>query len=190
MFSLTSLWLLLTLGLNHHPFSCPSGHFTMEQMYRLKIITSFFFFTQAYGTEANYCPTLDLSADNLSDQGCIPRIQNKGYSFRLMGRDVIENKTEVSDSYTDWLEISTSVLPSTWTCTHMHTYTSTKWVYHKLPKTKDKEKNLQKTHSPKCNSEEHFFFHIIKICFVNRYISIIDIRYISVTVNMLVHIYP
>ena len=40
-----------------------------------------------------------------------------------MGQDVIENKTEVSESYTDWLAISTSVLPSTWTCTHMHTHT-------------------------------------------------------------------
>lgn len=79
-------------------------------------------------------------------------------------------------------------LRSRHTHTHAHTYTSL-GIY-KLPKTKDKEKNLQKTHSPKCNSEEHFFFHIIKICFVNRYISIIDIRYISVTVNMLVHIYP
>ena len=79
----------------------PLGSFTIDQVCGLKINDHQLFFPQTYGTEANYCPTLDLSADNLSDQGCIPRIQNKGYSFRLMGRDVIENKTEVSDSYTD-----------------------------------------------------------------------------------------
>ena len=43
---------------------------------------------QAYGTEVNYCPSLDLSADNLADQGHIPGIQDIGYSFRLMEQDV------------------------------------------------------------------------------------------------------
>ena len=45
-------------------------------------------FPQAYGTKANYCSSLDLSADNLSDQGHIPGTQDKGYSFRLMEGDV------------------------------------------------------------------------------------------------------
>ena len=47
-----------------------------------------FFFPQAYGTDVNYCPFLDLSADNLSDQGHISGIRDKRYSFRLMGQDV------------------------------------------------------------------------------------------------------
>ena len=46
------------------------------------------FFPQAYGTDVNYWPFLDLSADNLSDKGHILGIQDKRYSFRLMGRDV------------------------------------------------------------------------------------------------------
>jgi len=36
------------------------------------------------GTEVNYFPFLDLSVDTLSDQGKIPGIQERGYSFRLM----------------------------------------------------------------------------------------------------------
>ena len=40
------------------------------------------FFSQVYGTDINYCPSLDLSADNLSDSGHMPGIQNKG--FRLV----------------------------------------------------------------------------------------------------------
>ena len=43
---------------------------------------------QAYGTEVNYCPSLDLSADNLSDQGHISGTWDKGYSFRLMEHDI------------------------------------------------------------------------------------------------------
>ena len=53
-------------------------------MYGFKINDHQLFFPQAYETEANYCPSLDLSADNLSDQGHIPGILDKGYSFSLM----------------------------------------------------------------------------------------------------------
>ena len=50
------------------PFLMPSGHFTMDQMYGFKINDhQFLFFPQGHGTEFNYCPSLDLSADNLSD---------------------------------------------------------------------------------------------------------------------------
>ena len=70
------------------PFFIPSGHLTMDQMYGLKINDHQLFFPQAYGTEVNYCPSLDLSAENLSDQGHISGIQDEGYSFRLMERDV------------------------------------------------------------------------------------------------------
>ena len=62
----------------------PPGHFTMEQRYGLKISDHQLFFPQAYGTEVNHSLSLDLSADNLSDKGHIPGIQDKGYSFRLM----------------------------------------------------------------------------------------------------------
>ena len=41
----------------------------MSQMYRLKINDHQLFFPQAYGTEVNHCPSLDLGADHLSDQG-------------------------------------------------------------------------------------------------------------------------
>ena len=88
-------WIKLT------PFSLLSSHFTMDRMYGLKINDHQLFFTQAYGTEVNYCPSLDLSAANLSDQGQISGIEDKGYSFRLMERDVYENKAKVSESYTD-----------------------------------------------------------------------------------------
>ena len=63
----------------------------MDQMYGLKINDHQLFFPQVYGkliTEVNYCPSLDLSTDNLSDQGHIPGIWDKGYSFRLMEQDV------------------------------------------------------------------------------------------------------
>ena len=65
-----------------------SGHFNMDQMYGFKIKDYQLFFPQAYGTEFNYSPSLDLSADNLSDKEHIPGIQNKGYSFRLTVPDV------------------------------------------------------------------------------------------------------
>ena len=63
-------------------------HFTVDQMYGFKINDHQLFFPQAYETEANYCPSLELSADNLSDQGHIPGIRDIGYSFRLMEQDV------------------------------------------------------------------------------------------------------
>ena len=52
------------------PFFMPPGHFTLDQMYGLKIndYQLLFFFLQAYGREADYCPSLDLRANNLSDQ--------------------------------------------------------------------------------------------------------------------------
>ena len=69
-------------------FFMSPGHFTMDQMYGFKIKDHQLFFPQAYGTEVNYYPFLDLSADNLSDQGHIPGIWDKGYRFRLMEQDV------------------------------------------------------------------------------------------------------
>ena len=75
MLNLTSLWLLSS------PFFMPPGHFTMDQIYGFKINDHQLFFPQAYGIEANYCPSLDLSADNLSDQRHIPGILDKGYQF-------------------------------------------------------------------------------------------------------------
>ena len=69
-------------------FFISPGHFTMYQMYGLKINDHQLFFPQAYETEVNYCPSLDLSADNLSDQGHIPGMWDKGYSFTLMEQDV------------------------------------------------------------------------------------------------------
>ena len=82
----------LYLRIKSPPFFMPPGHFTKDQMYRLKINDHQLFFSQAYEREVNYCPSLDLSANNLSDQGHIPGIQDKGYSFRLM-KMFIENKT-------------------------------------------------------------------------------------------------
>ena len=57
-------------------FVMPSGLFTMDQLYRLKISDPQLFFPQACGIELNYCPSLDLSADNLSDSRHIPGIQD------------------------------------------------------------------------------------------------------------------
>ena len=75
-------WIKLT------PFFMLPSHFTMDQMYGLKINDHQLFSPQAFGTEVNYCPFLDLSADNWSDQGHIPGTWDKGYGFRLMERDV------------------------------------------------------------------------------------------------------
>ena len=61
----------------------PPGHFTMDQIYGFKINDHQLFFPQAYGIEANYCPSLDLSADNLSDQRHIPGIQDNGVGCLL-----------------------------------------------------------------------------------------------------------
>ena len=49
------------------PFFMPSGHFMMDQMYGLKMNDHQLFFPQASGTEFNYCPSLDLNADDFSD---------------------------------------------------------------------------------------------------------------------------
>ena len=70
------------------PFFMPPGHYTMDQMYGLKINDHQLFFPQAHGTEVNYCPSLDMSANYLSDQGHTPGIWDKGYTFRL-----IENRS-------------------------------------------------------------------------------------------------
>ena len=43
-------------------------------------------FPQAYGTEFNYCPSLDLSADNSSDQRLIVGIRDNGAGFLLKTR--------------------------------------------------------------------------------------------------------
>ena len=82
----------LDLRIKSPPFFMSPGHFTKDQMYGLKINHPQLFFLQAYERKVNYCPSLDLSADNLSAQGHIPGIQDKGYSFRLM-KMFVENKT-------------------------------------------------------------------------------------------------
>ena len=63
---LNTFMISVILGLSHQPFSCPLA-INMDQMYELKIKDYQLFFTQAYGTEFNYSPSLDLSADNLSN---------------------------------------------------------------------------------------------------------------------------
>ena len=52
-------WIKLT------PFFMLPSHFTMDQMYGLKINDHQLFFPQAHGTEVNYCPSLDLSSVQL-----------------------------------------------------------------------------------------------------------------------------
>ena len=63
------------------PFFMPPGHFTLDQMYGLKINDHQLFFPQAYGTEVSYFPSLDLSADDLSHQAHIPGIGRKGITL-------------------------------------------------------------------------------------------------------------
>ena len=58
----------------------------MDQMYGLKINDHQQFFPQAYGIEVNYCPSLDLSADNSSDQRLIVGIRDNGAGFLLKTR--------------------------------------------------------------------------------------------------------
>ena len=60
------------------PFFMPSGHFTRNQIYGLKINEHQLSFPREYGTEVNYFPFLDLSVDTLSDQGQIPGILERG----------------------------------------------------------------------------------------------------------------
>ena len=43
------------------PFFMLPGQFTVDQMSELKINDHQLFFSQAHGTEVNYCPSLDLS---------------------------------------------------------------------------------------------------------------------------------
>ena len=69
------------------------------------------FFPQAYGTDVNYWPFLDLSADNLPDKGHISGIRDKRYSFRLMGRDVYW-KQDRSLRVLPWLPSNFSLIPS------------------------------------------------------------------------------
>ena len=61
----------------------------MDQMYGLKTEDHQLFSPQAYGREVNYYHFLDLSADNLTDQGHIPlRARNLGqsvYSYTALG---------------------------------------------------------------------------------------------------------
>ena len=55
------------------------GHFTMGQMYELKINDHPLFFLQACRTEVKDYPFLSLSADKLLDQGHVPlRVRTKG----------------------------------------------------------------------------------------------------------------
>ena len=56
-------------------------HFTMDQIYSLKINDHQLFFPQAYGTEVNYYPFLDLSADNLIRPRTL-RASNSGHRGR------------------------------------------------------------------------------------------------------------
>ena len=42
------------------PFFMPPGHFTMDQIYGLKINDHQLFFPHANGTEFNYCPSMDI----------------------------------------------------------------------------------------------------------------------------------
>ena len=67
------------------PFFMHPGLFTMAQMYGFKISNRQLPFSQAYGTEVNYCPSLDLSVYNLSDWFIkhISGFWDKGYSSRL-----------------------------------------------------------------------------------------------------------
>ena len=74
----------LDLRIKSPPFFMSPGHFTKDQMYGLKINHPQLFFLQAYERKVNYCPSLDLSDNSLSDQVHIPEIWDKMYSFRLI----------------------------------------------------------------------------------------------------------
>ena len=87
MLNLTSLWFLLILWLSYQSFSCPLAISQCTRCIGLRLMIKSFFFPLEYGTEVNYCSSLDLSADILPDQGHIPEIWDKGY-FRLMEWDV------------------------------------------------------------------------------------------------------
>ena len=42
----------------------PSGHFTMDQMYKFKINDHQLFFPQVYGTEVNYYPFMYMLGES------------------------------------------------------------------------------------------------------------------------------
>ena len=64
--------------------------------------------------ESDMTEWLNWTELNLSNQGHIPRIGDKGYSFRLMEWDFIENQTKVSEFNTDCLAISIWKLDLYW----------------------------------------------------------------------------
>jgi len=53
-------------------FLMTPGHFTMDEMYGLKVNVHLLFFSQIYWAEVNSYPFPDLRVCNLSDQGHIP----------------------------------------------------------------------------------------------------------------------
>ena len=61
-------------------FFMTHGHFTMNQIYGLKINDHYFSLRHI---EQKLIITALLNADKFSDQGHIPGIQDKGYSFSL-----------------------------------------------------------------------------------------------------------
>ena len=72
-------------------------------MYGFKTNDHQLFFPQAQGREVNYCPSLDLSAENLSARGHIPvKSEERRGVFT-------ENKTQVSEFHNDCLVICTSL---------------------------------------------------------------------------------
>ena len=75
------------------PFFTAPGHCTMDQMCGFKINDHQLFFPQAHGTEVNYCPYLDLSAEKLSDQGHILVSQDNGGECLLKTRPRYQNST-------------------------------------------------------------------------------------------------
>ena len=53
----------------------------MDQMYGFKINDHQLFFPQAYETEANYCPSLDLSDDSLQTKDTFQEFGTKGIAL-------------------------------------------------------------------------------------------------------------
>ena len=92
------------------PFFMPPGHFTLDQMYGLKINDHQLFFPQAHGTEVNYCPSLDLSAENLSDQGHMPVSQDNGGECLLKTRPRYQSTTLPSNFCLTWNAVTKRIL--------------------------------------------------------------------------------
>ena len=82
-------------------FFIPPGPF-YNQIYGLKITYHQLFFPQVYGTEVNYCPSLDLSVDNSKNS-------RQWAQFQVNGVRCLSKTRPRSESYTDCLAISTSV---------------------------------------------------------------------------------